>query len=233
MDNYIDQFIDLLAEFNMDVYDEKELADNKYRFDILIVEKDINELIARLRVTNAIKKINGLWKIHDMSVLLDNIRVNEKSDTEFNFSIIVEFHSTKNTEDSRISSKKEVQDDITGEVTESKEHHGFDYGPYETVIDITDIELTSDISGKKLDFGDAYIHRGKPITIASKQEVMDLYREKANQRKSNGKLIDDFDDEEYTEEYFEENFDEFADAIDFKLLDEDEAKDIIYEQSMY
>lgn len=216
MDTYIDQFIDLLAEFNMDVYDEKELSDGKYRFDILIVERDMNELLARLRITNAVGKINQLWKIHDKGLTLESFRVNESSDTEFNFSVVIKFFELKKEE----APETKVADEVVGEIYED-----------EHILELADYRIYSDLSDKELDLDEAYINdedRLHPV-IASKDEVAEIFRDKANQRKVNGKLVDDFSEDEYTEEDFNDDFNWFAEAINFMPLSDNRAAELAFE----
>lgn len=226
METFIDQFIDLLAEFNMDVYDEKELSDGKYRFDILIVEKDINELLARLRITNAVNKINQLWAIHDREIALESFRVNESGDTEFNFSVDIKFLEPKKEE----TPETKVTDEVEGKFVESDETYGFDYGPAEHIAELVDWKIYSDYSGKELNFDEAYIHEDGQISeIASKDEVAEIYRKDANQRKINGKLVDDFFEDEYTEDDFNDDFDWFAEQIDFHKLTDDKLEELAWD----
>lgn len=146
MDNFIEQFSDLLAEYDIDVYNTSLIGEDKYRLDIIIVDDNMSEIRARLRLQTAAKKINFLWATQNVSLSIDGFKLNEKTDEEYDASIIIKLHKTS---EQKAKEAREIPEDeapFTEEkFTDSVKTRDdiFDLG---NIVKITDDETGEDIT---------------------------------------------------------------------------------------
>lgn len=235
MDNLIAQLADFLADYNVDLYDEANLGGEKYRIDCVIVENNIGSLKARLMLQRAFNAFNTFPSAPKGVTVVQTapIVMNERSEDEYDFSVNIEFKKT----DERLKREaatlptderpftEEIYDSIDVKTETSKNVSEYWGSPaVEEYEDITDIDVTSDISGKGIAPEEGYhLPDGRDVTI---EEAMDIYREDYHQQVVEGDLLTDDLNEKtkwdaYTAEEFKESFDDFAALADYTKLTED------------
>lgn len=145
MDNFIEQFSDLLAEYDIDVYNTSLVGEDKYRLDIIIVDDNMSEIRARLRLQTAAKKINFLWATQNVSLSLDGFKLNEKTDDEYDVSIIVELHKTS------AQKAKEAREIPEDEVPFTEEKFTDSVKTRDDIFDLNNIvKITDDETGEDI-----------------------------------------------------------------------------------
>ena len=96
MDNLVQQLADFLADYDVDVYEDVNLGGDKYRLDCVIVEDHVGSLKARLRIQKALEAFNT-FPDSPRGVTVSQVApiiMNERSDDEYDFSVVIEFKKT-------------------------------------------------------------------------------------------------------------------------------------------
>lgn len=247
MDNLVSQLADFLADYDVDVYEDVNLGGDKYRLDCVIVQDHVGSLKARMRIKKALDAFN-YFPDSPHGVVVKQIApivMNERSDDEYDFSVVIEFEKTDERKkkeehfvpfderpftEERFEDSLEVKvgkDTIEGEMGEQKVSKSFET--------IDEVVIKSDVSGKVIDYDEGYrLPDGRDVTI---EEAMDIYRKDFNQRATiSGDavlLIDDLVKEPYTNEDFKEMFDEYAFAAKYQKLTEDTVEELAEVQKDY
>ena len=105
IDQVLIAFEDFLADHNIDVYDEAEVAEDKYKLSAVIVEDGMSELKLRLRLQRTIADANT--ELTSLSkVTLSGLKVNSTSPDEIDFTFTVIFEGEK--EEEKVEEKEEL-----------------------------------------------------------------------------------------------------------------------------
>ena len=247
MDNLVSQLADFLADYDVDVYEDVNLGGDKYRLDCVIIEDHVGSLKARLRIKKAIDAFN-YFPDSPRGVTVKQIAPiveNERSDDEYDFSVVIEFEKTDERKkqeehfvpyDERPFTEERFEDSlklkteidaIEGEMGDRKVSKKFET----TVV----TEIKSDVSGKKIEYDEGYrLPDGRDVTT---DEAKEIYRKEFNQRATivgdEILLTDDLMKEPYTNDDFDELFDEYAFAAKYQKLTEDTVEELAEVQRDY
>ena len=251
MDNLVHQLADFLADYDVDVYEDVNLGGDKYRLDCVIVENHVGSLKARLRIQKAIEAFN-VFPDSPRGVTVAQIApivMNERSDDEYDFSVVVEFSKTDERKkqeehfvpyDERPFTEERVNDSF--EIKMKRDYVVGEMGDRDVSVGsdvIDEVIIKSDISGKRIDIDEGYrLPDGLDVTL---DEAKEVYRTEFHQRpvKDNpGYMTDDIVEkdprgEPYTEDEFNEMFDEYAFAAKYVKLTEDTVFELAEEQREY
>lgn len=188
MDNFIEQFSDLLAEYDIDVYNTSLIGEDKYRLDIIIVDDDMSEIRARLRLQTAAKKINFLWAAQNVSLSLDGFKLNEKTDDEYDASIIVELHKTS---EQKAKEAREIPED---ETPFTEEKIGDSVKARDDIFDLNNIvKITDDETGDDITDLDKVYYNIKTKKVVGPNGALEVLK-----RDPSVKFIDGFFTDEWT-----------------------------------
>lgn len=250
MDNLVQQLADFLADYDVDVYEDVNLGGDKYRLDCVIVEDHVGSLKARLRIQKGLEAFNTFPE-SPRGVTVSQIApivMNERSDDEYDFSVVIEFKKTderKKQEEHFVpyderpfTEERSVEDSL--DVKVRRDYTVGEAGGQDVTVgsdEIDEVIVKSDVSGKQIEAGEGYrLPDGLDVTT---EEAKKIYRSEFHQRPTqDGYMTDDIVEkdanaEEYTEDEFNEMFDEYAFAAKYVKLTEDTIFELAEEQREY
>lgn len=151
MDKIIDQLINFLADYDVDVYDATEIGRNKVRLNLYVYKRD-SELAARLAL---VKGLKGYNQKADRKIKVVSQKIVEKGDNEIEIELVLQFDEPN-----------EIHDSVQVAERPKELRNSLEFGN-------TELVAVSDYSGKIIDPEDVW---GTSDAIMTRDEaIADLF----------------------------------------------------------
>lgn len=186
MDTFIDQFSDLLAEYNIDVYEAAQIGEDDYRLDFILVDGDMSEIKAKLRLQSAVKKINDLWKPQNAVLSVKHFKLNEKTEDEYDASVIV----TLRRSETQLGKDKE-KEEKAAPFTEEKVEDSVSVKDKILKFDDT-VKIIDDVTGEDITGLDKVYYNTKTKEVVGPEGALEVLKKDPGVKFVDGFFVDEW-----------------------------------------